>query len=161
MSRERWSNDIPHARAILSCPQSDTTLCTVTGKIDGNTASILRESLDDAVRDQNRHLVIDLSAVTFLDSTGLHVLFAARHQHDIRGDGRLIAVVDSNTAAIPPLYVVGLEMAFDLHEKLSEALRTCAGATAARGRWRHQAGEDRRCGSGARSGQGRPWVDPE
>jgi anti-sigma B factor antagonist len=153
MSRERRSNDIPQARAILSCPQSDTTLCTVTGKIDANTTPILRDSLDDAVRDENRHLVIDLSAVTFLDSTGLHALFAARHQHDIRGGGKLVAVFDTDSPTIPPLYVVGLEMAFELHDSLAEALRTCAGAP--RGTRRQPAGDDGRCSSGACGGRDR------
>lgn len=151
MSREQWSNDIPQARAILSCPQSDTTLCTVTGKIDTNTTQILRASLDDAVRDENRHLVIDLSAVTFLDSTGLHALFAARHQHDIHVGGRLVAVFDPDSPTIPPLYVVGLEMAFELHRNLAGALRACAGdGDATR---RHATGDDGRCSSGACSGR--------
>jgi anti-anti-sigma factor len=112
--------------AVLSYPQPDTTVCTVTGKIDTDTTPALWTVLAQAVRDDNPHLVIDLSAVTFLDSHGLHALFVARNHHDLRGGGLLTAVIDKRTAVISALYIVALEVTFDLHTTLTDALHACA-----------------------------------
>ena len=119
--------------AVPSYPRPDTTVCAVTGELDLGTTPALRDVLDLAVCDENRHLVIDLSAVTSLDSTALHALFAARHQHDMRGGGYLTAVIDSDTGAIPKLYLVALEKAFVLHNTLAAALDACVRAGTRRG----------------------------
>jgi anti-anti-sigma factor len=114
--------------AVLNCPQPDTTVCTVAGRIDPDTTPALQNVLDAAVRDENPHLVIDLSAVTFLGTTGLHTLFATSHQHDVDCGGHLAAVVDVNSQAFPRFYVAALEMMFDLHDDLAGALHACATA---------------------------------
>lgn len=124
MTCAEWSDD----GAILSYPQPDTTVCSVTGKMDTVTTPTLRDALNQAVRDDNTHLVIDLSAITFMDSTGLYALFSVRHKHNIRGSGHLAVVIDSNSQAIPQLYVVALEVIFDLHNDIAGALNACASA---------------------------------
>jgi anti-anti-sigma factor len=97
----------------------------VTGTLDPVTTPALRDALEEAVRDVNRHLVIDLSAVRSLDSTALHALFAARHLHDMSGGGHLVAVIDPDSGAIPELYLVALGKAFKLHNNLAGALDAC------------------------------------
>lgn len=129
MTAEMCSNEMPPSRgAILSCPQPDTTVCTVTGPIDTGTTPAMRDALAQAVRDDNAHLVIDLSAITFLDSTGLYALFTVRHKHQIYGNGHLAVVIDPNSHAIAEVYAIALEVIFDLHNDLAGALRVCAGA---------------------------------
>lgn len=127
MSRAQSSDGTCPRRmvAVPSYPLPDTTVCVVIGEVGPATAPALRDALDEVVRDGNRHLVVDLSAVTSLDSNGLHALFAARHQHDMSGGGHLAAVLDSDARAIPELYLVALEMAFDLHNTLAGALDAC------------------------------------
>lgn len=53
---------------------ADRTILRVTGEIDVYTAPKLRQRLVQLVEDGARHLVVDLSGVEFLDSTGLGVL---------------------------------------------------------------------------------------
>jgi anti-sigma B factor antagonist len=48
----------------------------VSGEIDLATAPQLRAALDDALDAGPRELCVDLGGTTFMDSTGLHVLFA-------------------------------------------------------------------------------------
>jgi anti-sigma B factor antagonist len=48
----------------------------VSGEIDLATAPQLRAALDDALDAGPRELRLDLGGTTFMDSTGLHVLFA-------------------------------------------------------------------------------------
>ena len=59
----------------LSDISPDTILCVVTGEIDLLTAPTLREKLTGAINGVPGHLVIDLSAVRFLASMGLNVLW--------------------------------------------------------------------------------------
>ncbi|MGH4016165.1 MAG: STAS domain-containing protein [Pseudonocardiaceae bacterium] len=129
MTREELSYEPPPSPgAVLSYPQRDTTVCTVTGKIDTGTTPALRDVLTQAVHDDNAHLVIDLSTITFIDSTGLYALFATRHKHNRGGNGHLAVVIDSSSQAIPRLYAVALDVIFDLHDDLAGALRACASA---------------------------------
>lgn len=72
---------LPAITVTLTRPQPDTTVCTAIGKIDMDTTRVLRDALAEARGDDNTHLVLDLSAVTSMDSTGLYVLFEALHKH--------------------------------------------------------------------------------
>jgi len=46
-------------------------VCTVTGAVDWTTSPLVRDALTETRRDDNVHLVIDLSAVTSMDSAVL------------------------------------------------------------------------------------------
>jgi anti-anti-sigma factor len=100
----------------------------VTGKISGDTTPVLKEALTQARHDDNAHLVIDLSAVTFMDATGLYALFEARSKHNLGGVGHLAVVVDPHSDAIHELHIVALEATFDLHHDLAAALHACTNA---------------------------------
>jgi anti-sigma B factor antagonist len=108
----------------LSCPQPDTTVCTVTGSVDLVTAPALTDTLTEAVHDDRSHLVIDLSAANLLDSAGLHAVFEALDRYDI--DGHVAVVVDSE--AITPPDITALDELLDMHDNLAGALRACATA---------------------------------
>jgi anti-sigma B factor antagonist len=59
-------------------PLKDARLIRVAGEIDLSTVSALRRELD-AARDEAATALLDLSDVTFIDSTGLHLLLEASH----------------------------------------------------------------------------------
>jgi anti-anti-sigma factor len=125
----------PTITATLAQSQLDTTVCTVAGTINRDTMPVLRDALAEAHRDDNAHLVIDLSAVTSMNSAGLYTLLAglytflgARPKHTLDGGGHLAIVIDSNSRAIPELYVVGLKASFDVHHDLAGALHACTSA---------------------------------
>lgn len=114
-------------RATLSSPQSDTTVCTVTGRVDLVTAPILTETLTEAVHDDRWHLVIDLSAATVLDPAGLQAVFEALDRYDIAG--HLAVVVDSSSEAITSPDITALVEILDKHDDLAGALLACASAS--------------------------------
>ncbi|MGH3696897.1 MAG: STAS domain-containing protein [Pseudonocardiaceae bacterium] len=118
----------PPLTAALTQPQSNTTVCTVTGTIDVDLAPILSDALAQARGDGNAHLVIDLSAVTSMDSEGLYTLLVARHWHRTGHGGHLAVVVDPGSTAIVELLAVSLKAAFDLHHTLTGALHACVRA---------------------------------
>ena len=147
MISEMWSRETSpclnralNFTAVLSRPQLNTTVCTVTGKLDKGTTPVLRDALAEARRDDNAHLVIDLSTIISMDvdAVSLYTLLEARYTHDISGNGLMAVVVDSNSQAISELHMVTLEVTFDLHHNLTDALDACAVAnsvhTAAKGR---------------------------
>jgi anti-sigma B factor antagonist len=113
--------------ARLSCPQPDTTICTVTGKVDLATAPLLADALTEAVHGDRSHLVIDLSATTVLDSAGLQAVFEALDRHYI--DGHLAVVINSNSEVFPPPKLTPLDEILDLHDDLTSALQACASAS--------------------------------
>ena len=54
---------------------------TVTGEIDASTVGQLKEQLDGAEGD----VVVDLSGVEFIDSSGLRVLIGAQQELEAKG----------------------------------------------------------------------------
>ena len=125
----------PIVIATLSCSQPDTAVCRVTGSVDLVTAPVLAASLIEAVHDRP-HLIIDLSAVTLLDSTGLNAVLDALDFYDI--DGHLAVVLDSRSDAITRPEISELSEIVDLHHDLSSAMRACARASVSSG-GRHRA----------------------
>lgn len=113
--------------ATLSYPRPNTTVCTVAGRIDLVTASVLSDTLIAAVHDERPHLVIDLSAVDFMDSAGLQAIFESLDRYDI--DGHVAVVVDSNSEAVTPLEIAALDEFLDRHGDLTRALQACARAS--------------------------------
>jgi anti-sigma B factor antagonist len=55
-------------------PHPDVAVLSVHGEIDLKTAPVLSKSLLPALEHQTGPVVVDLSEVAFMDSTGLHVL---------------------------------------------------------------------------------------
>lgn len=127
---------VPMVLVTVSCPQSGTALCRVTGTIDLITAPVLAGRLIDAVHEGRPHLVIDLSAVAVLDSTGLHAALDLLDSYDI--DGHLAMVIDSRSDALTRPEISELSEIVDIHHDLASALRTCARASITTG-GRHRA----------------------
>ena len=134
----RRSSETPVITVALSRPQPDTTVCTVAGAVDWNTTSLVRSALTEARCDDNVHLVIDLSAVTSMDSAGPYTLLEARFKHHIGGGGHLAVIADPDSHAIPELQIVALKASFDFHVSLPDALHACASADTNTGNQRNR-----------------------
>jgi anti-sigma B factor antagonist len=100
------------------------------------TAPVLAASLIEAINDDRPHLVIDLSHVTLLDSTGLHAVLDALDFYDI--DGHLAIVIDSRSDAITRPEISELSEIIDIHHDVPSAMRACARASVSPG-GRHRA----------------------
>ena len=60
-------------------PLEDGRLIRAAGEVDLSTAAALRRELDAASMEADT-VLLDLSDVTFIDSTGLHLLLDASHR---------------------------------------------------------------------------------
>jgi anti-anti-sigma factor len=66
--------------------QGDTVVVTPEGDVDLESATYLREVLRRMVADkQDGRIDVDMHAVTFLDSSGLGMLVAARRAAEVKG----------------------------------------------------------------------------
>jgi anti-sigma B factor antagonist len=103
---------------------------TVTGEVDMLTAPRLREAVRAALDDPRAgEVVIDLTAVTFLGSSGLAALVHARQDAARRGEP-LRVVVDHARPVIQPIKVTGLDGVLALYHRLDEALPPASEPTA-------------------------------
>lgn len=105
-------------------------LVEVSGEIDLHTAPSLRTALDSAVADaasagsDGADVVVDLSGVGFMDSTGLGELVGA-HKALSRAGGRLHLVVTSDRVA-RLLTLTGLDEVLAVHRDRDAALQSLA-----------------------------------
>lgn len=98
------------------------SVLAVTGEVDVATAPALRERLVSLVAEGNVQLIVDLSPVDFIDSTGLGVLVGTLKR--VReADGKLALVIPQER--ILKLFdITGLSKIFTIHSDLNRALAT-------------------------------------
>jgi anti-sigma B factor antagonist len=71
--------------AITSRVEADEVTLTLCGEIDIATAPALECELRDAESSRARRVVLDLGALDFIDSTGIHLLIHAQQRADADG----------------------------------------------------------------------------
>jgi anti-sigma B factor antagonist len=108
----------------LSCTvehRPDAAIVRVRGDVDIASAPKLREALLEVLAETPAtHLVVDLSDVEFIDSTGIGVVVGA-HKRVTANGGRLTAVVVT-PAVHRVLRTTGLLSAWRVTESVQEAL---------------------------------------
>jgi anti-sigma B factor antagonist len=110
---------LPERFDVRAEQAGDTTIVAVTGEVDIATAPSLRAALAGVPADAP--LVIDLSAVTFMDSTGLAILLEA-----VRARGERVAIVCPEGPARLLFAVSGTEDELPLHGTRADAVRAVA-----------------------------------
>jgi anti-sigma B factor antagonist len=91
----------------------------VTGEVDAHTADQVRAAVEGSIAPGIR-LVVDLSDVTFLDSTGLGV-FVTAVKHLREQDGSLDLVITS-PRVMKVFELTGLDVVIPIHEDRAAAL---------------------------------------
>ena len=98
---------------------------TVSGELDIATVPALRDRLDAALETGTRRLVIDLSAITFLDSVALATIVHAKQR--LPDDGRLALAVDPSSYVMLVFESGGLPQVLDLVETREQAIDLASG----------------------------------
>jgi len=94
---------------------------TVVGQVDVRSAASMRRHLLELVGAGHMSVVVDLSAVDFMDSSGLNVLVGAVRA--TRPTGGAIRVVAASRHLRQLFEVTGLHKILDLHETVASACR--------------------------------------
>jgi len=106
---------VSHAQVIVVAP---------SGEIDLATAPQLREGLEQAELQASSGLIIDLSGVGFIDSTGIGELVGChRRCHE---QGRPLAFVVPGGTITKILRVTGMDSVFELHQDEASAAESVA-----------------------------------
>jgi anti-sigma B factor antagonist len=113
-------DDTLEFHAVLTRPTDDVAVVTFSGELGFHTAFELRAALARGIDEDAGCVVVDLTSVTFIDSTTLGVLVAGGKQLQQRGATLLIVCGDDRIGRI--LEIVGLAGVFAVHATLDDAL---------------------------------------
>ncbi|MBT3150138.1 STAS domain-containing protein [Streptomyces sp. CHD11] len=92
----------------------------LTGDLDHDSAPQVRAALPHLDLRPGQHLIVDLDALTFCDSSGITVLIAARNYAHQRGAGIALAAVPDRVRRV--FRIVGLDEVFATYPTAHEAV---------------------------------------
>jgi len=96
-----------------------------SGRLDASTVSILEHALMRALHTAAKVVILDLSEVTYISSSGLRVLLTCRRQlRDRRGD-LILCALSQNVRDV--FDMVGFSALFGIAESLDQARQMAAG----------------------------------
>jgi anti-sigma B factor antagonist len=103
---------VPHFELSEEDSASGTHVINVSGEIHVQTAPRFAQRLSEAIDKGNTTIVLDLSAVEFIDSTGLSVLLSGLRQV-VAAQGRM-ALVCANPTVLRLFQITSLDETFDI-----------------------------------------------
>jgi anti-sigma B factor antagonist len=109
----------------------DSTVVAVGGEIDVYSAPKLREKLISLVESGSYHLIIDMEAVEFLDSTGLGVLVGGLKR--VRAHDGWIDLVCTQGRILRIFRITGLSRVFNIYDSVVDAIAAHAAPPASDG----------------------------
>ena len=120
--RDSWrvSPIVPHFELSEDDANAGAHLISLRGEIHVTTAPRLSEHLTEAIESGKTAIVLDMSDVEFIDSTGLSVLLNALRLVGQR-DGAL-ALVCTNPTVLRLFQITGLESTFDIFDDRAKAI---------------------------------------
>lgn len=105
---------------VSSRQEGTHTVISVGGEIDVYTAPSLRERMNELVAEGHYDLIVDMSGVEFLDSTGLGVLVGGLKR--VRSHDGTLRLVCPQEKILKVFRITGLTKVFPIHATLDEAL---------------------------------------
>jgi stage II sporulation protein AA (anti-sigma F factor antagonist) len=103
----------------------DCAVVRVEGELDINTATLLHFQLASQVGMGHRHLVLDLSRMPFMDSTGLTIMIRTMKEAQQVGGSLNLAAPTALVRRV--LELTGVHLTVPMHATVEEALRAQAG----------------------------------
>lgn len=107
---------------------ADRAVVTVIGEVDLESASQLGDHALVAMQDVCPDVALDLSGVTFMDSTGLKVLLSIQRRADLASGSFAIAGATRPVRKI--LSLTGLDQTFHIFDSMDELLAVPPGTPA-------------------------------
>ena len=101
--------------------RGDAVVATLTGELDLSGASRTRDSITQAVPTSARALVLDMTDLEFIDSSGVAMIFALARRLSSRRQEVHVAVRPGGPVE-RVLGIVGVEKAVSVHPDVEQAL---------------------------------------
>lgn len=105
--------------SVTSREIGDRTVVDVTGEIDVYTAPVLREELASLIDTEHTDILVNLTGVRFMDSTGLGVLVGALKK--VRTVGGDLQLVIDQEKILKVFRITALTQVFTIHASVDEA----------------------------------------
>ena len=115
----------PHFRVDLEKPADEMGVIVLEGEIDIYSAPQFKEVLLNGIEDGAQRVIVDLTAVSFIDSTALGVLVSGAKLVRPRNGNLDLVCTDENIIRI--FEITGLDRIFGIYPTRDEALKA-AGA---------------------------------
>jgi anti-anti-sigma factor len=113
----------PLLTTTLSHPRVGIVVCTAVGEVDLATGPLLLDQLQKATSDEPRHLVVDLSGVTFFSAAGVEVLMQALTAQQ---DRYAMVLVGNSRPVMRVLDVLKLAHRFPQYDDVDDAVAAAA-----------------------------------
>jgi anti-sigma B factor antagonist len=114
--------------AVDGSPHSaDVAVIVAGGELDFAASPQIRERLGERIEAGVRHVIVDLSGATFIDSTAIGALVAMATIVDELDGGLLLVVCpDENRRVLRIFEIAGIESLIAIHSSRAEAMRELA-----------------------------------
>ena len=113
--------------ATYSEEVNGTHILNAVGEIDLSTASVFKKAITDVIASGNMHLLIDMSQVAFMDSSGFGTLLSAIKV--LRPQNGTLSLAGCNDAVTRMLEITRLNTLFHVYPTRSAALEDMARRT--------------------------------
>ena len=100
--------------------ETGTPVVSIMGEVDLATASAFEQTLRGVPEDRGGKLVVDLSGCSFLDTSGLRALLAARERHE--PSSQRLALVLSNPNVMRIFQLTKVAGLFEIYPTLDAAV---------------------------------------
>ena len=97
-----------------------TTILDVTGEIDVYTAPQFKDAVNGIIAAGQKHLVVNMTDVTYMDSSGFGALLSATRR--LRPQGGTVNLVKVSSAIDRILRITRLNTVFATYDSIDEAL---------------------------------------
>ena len=104
----------------------ETHVIELGGEVDLYTAPEFKERMVQVIEDGKKHVVVDLSKATFIDSTTLGVLVGGVKRLRPAGGSLTLVCTDPNICKI--FEITGLDRVFPIHSSRDDALAALSAA---------------------------------
>lgn len=100
--------------------QDGIAILELTGEFDSFETELVREGFDQCLREGHRSVVIDLSGMTFANSTTL-AYFITAHNRAAKEGGRLL-LVRPNDFILKTMHTLGLQQLLRISDSVEDAV---------------------------------------
>ncbi|WP_026122295.1 STAS domain-containing protein [Nocardiopsis halotolerans] len=109
-----------HRLGLSTRVESRSVIVAIEGELDIATVDDLQEHIQSAVHDHGPWLVLDLSGLDFMDSSGLNVIINA--YRTVRELGGSLALAALNERVTKVVRLVGLHRQVPVHQTVATAV---------------------------------------
>lgn len=109
-----------HRLGLSTRFESRSVIVAIEGELDIATAADLQEHIRTAIDDHGPWLILDLSALEFMDSSGLNVIISA--YRNIRERNGSLSLAHLNERVTKIVRMVGLHRQVPVHQTVATAV---------------------------------------